>query len=146
MSQVTKNNNLATFPGNLTNKQTQKYYKSKVTSKEGTLIQERQYLQCTEIINHNNGPPQPPLGDDITPRCLNTRTDTMYVSCIQCIGKIYGNPAVKFITPSFSGNNYILIVHNYDINSIYAKSLVNRTKEYQLLVYQEILLLLKNHG
>lgn len=61
-------------------------------------------------------------------------------------GKISGDPTGNYITPSLSGNNYILIVYNYDSDSIHVKPLVSRTNEFKLLAYEDIILLVKNHG
>lgn len=38
---------------------------------------------------------------------------------MKCTSKVYGDPTGKFITPSLSKNNYILIMYNKDSNSIH---------------------------
>ena len=57
---------------------------------KGLLVQERQHLQSTKIINRNNNPPPSSLGDDFTPCRLPIK---------YAIHKLYRYPAGKFITP-----------------------------------------------
>ena len=65
---------------------------------KGLLVQERQHLQSTKIINRNNNPPPSSLGDDFTP-CRLPIKYAIHVSFIKYIGKLYRYPAGKFITP-----------------------------------------------
>ena len=47
---------------------------------------------------------------------------------------------------SISGNNYILVIYDYDSNTIHGQAIPDRKKESQVTVYEIILLVLKSRG
>ena len=108
-------------------------------------VREIKHLQSSEIINRSDYPPPPSLGDYVTHRRLTIK-NAIYISLwsvhINCIEDLAG----KFITPSLSENNYILIAYNYDNNYIHLKPLANRTKGCHLLAYQKYILLSQSHA
>ena len=74
---------LVTFSGNSTIKKIQEYYSDMAPSIKGRLVQERLYLQSTDIINLYNDPNSPSLGDDVTPRRLITDNTGMYAMVVK---------------------------------------------------------------
>jgi hypothetical protein len=42
-------------------------------------------------------------------------------------GQVYTNQTGRFITPSSNGNNYLLILYDYDSNAILAEPLKDHT-------------------
>ena len=55
-------------------------------------------------------------------------THHTYVDCQSITGKIGTDQKSRFAVPSFSGNNYLLILFDFDNNSIFSKPIPNRTK------------------
>jgi hypothetical protein len=53
---------------------------------------------------------------------------------------------VAFLVPSISGNQYLLVLYDYDSNFIHAKPMKNRTKEMILAAYHHALILFKSWG
>ena len=50
------------------------------------------------------------------------------------------------MAPSISENNYILIIYDYDSNTIHGPAMPDRKKESQVTAFEIILLLLKSRG
>jgi hypothetical protein len=44
-----------------------------------------------------------------------------YVSIIELTGQIYTDQTGKFVTPSSTSNNYLLVLYDYDSNAILAE-------------------------
>jgi len=53
-------------------------------------------------------------------------------------GQTYMDLTGKFVSPSSSGNNYILIVYNYDSNGILAVPLPNHCTDSILEAYRTV--------
>jgi len=69
----------------------------------------------------------------------NARTHHCYASIITpAAGKIHTDQTGQFIIPSSTGNNYLLIVYDYDSNSILAEPIPRRTGPCILLAYQTV--------
>ena len=49
------------------------------------------------------------------------------MTIIEPTGQIYTDQTGQFIAPSSNGNNYLLILYNYDSNSIHAEPLMSRS-------------------
>ena len=69
-----------------------------------------------------------------------------YVDCQYNTGKIGTDQTGLFVVSSVSGNNYLLILFYLDINSIFAKPILNRTKHSIKNDYVNILKILKKRG
>jgi hypothetical protein len=59
---------------------------------------------------------------------------------------IVADPTGRFITPSSSGNNYLLIVYDYDSNYIHAEPRKNRSAQSSLQAYKTVLKVLQSRG
>jgi hypothetical protein len=53
-------------------------------------------------------------------------------------GKIYSDQTGKFITPSSNGNNYLMIVYDYDSNHIFAEPFKSRSAPAILKAFQTV--------
>ena len=74
------------------------------------------------------------------------RTHHTYVDFQFITSKIGTYQTDWFIVPSFSGNNYLLILFDIDINSILSLLITNRIKHFINNAYANILKILKNGG
>ena len=140
--------NLSSFPGGLTSAQINRYYYILEPSVKGHLTQERQGIQYTQLPDLSYPAPISPAhaSNDAFPARLDSTTNVVFATCFQCTGKIYGDPIGRFIAPSISGNNYILIVYCYDSNTIDPIAMSSRTKEAQIATYNTVITLLKQRG
>jgi hypothetical protein len=59
---------------------------------------------------------------------------------------IYTDPTGKFPTPSVSGNQYVLIVYEYDGKCIYGASMPNRTGPSIIAAYKTAIRLFESQG
>jgi hypothetical protein len=94
----------------------------------------------------NSHPVPDPTPDSLAPEPAALKTHFLYADCQPATGQIYTDPTGRFLVPSVSGNSYILVVYDYDINFIHAEPMKNRTKEVILAVYQRVISLLKSRG
>jgi hypothetical protein len=61
------------------------------------------------------------IAADVTPPAEdNTRTILIYADCHCTTGMVYTDPTGKFLVPSVSGNQYVLVVYEYNSNYIHA--------------------------
>jgi hypothetical protein len=81
------------------------------------------------VPDHDTSPPEPPT----------IRSGTIYIDCQCTTGMIYTDPTGKFITPSVSGNQYILIVYEYDGNYIYGAPMPDRTGPSIIAAYKTVI-------
>jgi hypothetical protein len=80
----------------------------------------------------------------ITP--LEPRTNFVFVQAERVTGYTYSNQTGKFIAPSRSGMNYILVLYEYDGNSVHAEPIKNRTAVEIKRAYALLIKLLQSHG
>jgi hypothetical protein len=59
---------------------------------------------------------------------------------------VYTDPTGKFLVPSVSGNQYILIVYEYDSNYIHAEPMIDRTGPSIIAAYQRSIVFLQSRG
>ena len=74
------------------------------------------------------------------------RTRHTYVDCQPITGKIGTDKTGRFFVPSVSANNYLVILFDFESNSIFSKLIPNRTKHSIKNAYANILRILKNKG
>jgi hypothetical protein len=81
-----------------------------------------------------------PAFDDGNINPVGTKPDTH--KCFTCLfaptGQIYSDQTGRFITPSSAGNNYIMVLYNYDSNHIFAAAFQNHTAKCLLATYQSL--------
>ncbi|KAG7350061.1 reverse transcriptase RNA-dependent DNA polymerase [Nitzschia inconspicua] len=98
---------------------------------KGHLDQTRKNLRSTKT---NIPPPPPNDGDDAddylpTANPTNERTSHCFAATFEPTGKIYSNLTGKFVAPSSTGNNYILVVYGFDSNTILTVPMRNRSQQ-----------------
>ena len=65
---------------------------------------------------------------DAYPTLHEERTHYCFAAVFEPTGKIYSDLTGKFVSPSSTGNNYILIVYDYDSNKIKPVPMKSRSK------------------
>jgi hypothetical protein len=81
----------------------------------------------------------PPIED-------NTRTRMIYAECHCTTGMVYSDPTGNFLVPSASGNQYVLVVYEYNSNYIHAESMIDRTGPSIIAAYQRSITFLQSRG
>lgn len=74
------------------------------------------------------------------------RTNFVFASCQPVSGQVYSDLKGKFMLPSSRGNKYVLIVYDYDSNSILAEPMKNRLGPTIRNAYSKIHALLVDRG
>jgi hypothetical protein len=70
----------------------------------------------------------------------------IFVDLEQVTGKTYSDQTGKFLAPSATGSNYVMIFYDYDSNSIHAEPIKNRTAGELKRAYSTFVELLKSQG
>jgi hypothetical protein len=139
--------NFPSWPG-LTSSAVPKYPPQSIPMHQGHLDQVRANIRSTRPPASSR---QQPTSDDYIedsapPLEDNTRTRTIYADCHCTTGMVYTDPTGKFLVPSVSGNQYILVVHEYDSNYIHAEPMTDRTGPSIIAAYQRIIAFLQSRG
>ena len=74
----------------------------------------------------------------------NRTTHYEFLLCLS--GKIYTDPAGRFLVPSTKGNEYILSGYDYDSNHVFAEPMKNRKRESQIKAVTTIIIKLNAAG
>jgi hypothetical protein len=85
---------------------------------------------------HDAAPPEPP----------SARTRHLYADCHATTGMLFTDPTGRFLTPSTSGNQYILVVYEYGGNFIHAEPMVDRKGPSIITAYKQAVSLFKSRG
>jgi hypothetical protein len=138
------NGYLVNFPG-LTLATLRKHPPHSIATIKGHLDQTRQNVRSTRVPSTiiepelASIPTTNVLGDaDFHPECLATPTHMCFASIIAPTGQIYTDQTGKFILPSSTGNNYIMILYDYDSNYIFVQPFHNRTASCLLAAYKAL--------
>lgn len=70
----------------------------------------------------------------------------MFANYLPVTGKLYGDSTDQLLAISTSDNKCILIVSDYDFNSIHVQGMHSGTKQSQVKAYDEAMSLLKKRG
>jgi len=106
---------------------------------KGHLDQTRQNLRSTKSHAPLDLTPNLPDANAFPPAIENgERTHLCYAAMMEPTGQTYMDLTGKFVSPSSSGNNYILIIYNYDSNGILDVPLPNHCSESILTAYQTV--------
>ncbi|KAI2491412.1 Reverse transcriptase (RNA-dependent DNA polymerase) [Fragilaria crotonensis] len=132
---------LPDFQG-LTAKALTKYQSLSVPMIKGHLDQSRKNQRSTQRspLAPTDTPPVPASIDDATTNDLtelanfpesdpnNTRTHHCFAAVVEpATGQIHTDQTGRFVVASSTGNNYILVLYDYDSNSILVEPMLNRT-------------------
>jgi len=119
---------LPAFVG-LTLEQLQQHPPQSITMHKGHMDQD-QMNTCSTKTAPIKEDPFPAEKEDGTP------TQACYTAPMKPMGQTYMDLTGKFVAASSNGNNYILIIYDYDSNAILAIPLKNRRAESILQVYK----------
>ena len=129
--QAVRNGNFITWPG-LSSKTVEKFYKPTVFTAKGHMNQERQNLQSTKPVPVV--PPSPEeeflIHNDFFPNDEKLQQPTHHAMALilpfesRMTG--YVDLTGRFPYPSSQGNQYIMVMYDYDSNAIIAEPIRNR--------------------
>jgi hypothetical protein len=87
------------------------------------------------------------IAEDVAPPAEdNTCTRHLYTDCHCTIGMVYTDPTGKFLVPSASGNQYVLVIYEYNSNYIHAEPMIYRTGPSIISAYQQSITFLQSRG
>jgi hypothetical protein len=118
------------WPG-ITTRAVRRHLPKSIITSLGHLDQQRANKQSTKT------PPIAPT-TPTAPRPPTPRTHNIFVDCRPITGQIFSDLPGRFVLPSSRGNNYLLVVYDYDSNAILAEPIKNRTATQIVSAYQRI--------
>jgi hypothetical protein len=101
-----------------------KYPPASVPMAKGHLDQSRKNQRSTRIEPDTDDPMHGL--DDSMPTSDPSKTFECYCAIAEPTGQIYTDQTGRFISPSSTGNTYLMILYDYDSNHIFAQPLKNR--------------------
>ena len=144
LEQALRKRYIINFPG-LTVETLRKYPPLSEATVKGHLDQVRKNKQSTK---RNATPPPPDKSDPTNVESLEDayppglpdghRTHYCYVAIAETEGEVFTDGTGRFIVPSRSGNTQLLILYDYDSNSIHPEPMKNKEKESILEAYKNI--------
>jgi hypothetical protein len=129
----------ATWPG-LTAELVSKHLPKSIATAKGHLRQERQNLQSTATPLR----PKTPITNldaefDLTlEHSDRTRTNWVYQQAVQVSGQIFSDQSGRFPVTCSKGNQYIMVVYDYDSNHILAEPLKSRSEHELVRAYTKL--------
>jgi hypothetical protein len=137
-----------TWPG-LTSSDVRKYPPQPTPMHQGHLDQVQANIRSTRLPTSIMQQPitDADIAEDVAPPAEdNTRTRLVYADCHCTTGMFYTDPTGKVFVPSVSGNQYVLVVYEYDINYIHAEPMLDRTGPFIISAYQRSITFLQSRG
>jgi hypothetical protein len=141
-----------TWPG-LTSAAVKKYPPQSMAMHQGHLDQARMNTRTTQArspaipIDISESTSAAPADADIAPpEPPSIRTRHIYTDCHATTGMIYTDPTGRFLTPSVSGNQYMLVVYEYDGNYIHSEPMIDRTGPSIIAAYKKAVKLFESRG
>jgi hypothetical protein len=113
-----KNGNFTSWPG-LTEHPVEKHLSKSTSTTKGHLNQQRQNSRSTKVKDTKVIVTEPDLDHGI-------KTQLVYAATIDA-GQIYTDQTGRFPVASSKGNNYIMILYDYDSNAILEQPIKDRT-------------------
>ena len=110
---------------NIISKQLRKHLNFSESSGQGQLSHKRQGIQSTTTTPFSLTAAK--IDADLDPSPIPNKTTFIFATCIAMTGKLFSDPTGCFVVPYISGNNYILVMYNYDSNTIHAQNMHYRT-------------------
>jgi hypothetical protein len=148
LCQAIDDGHFPTWPG-LTSSAVRKYPPQSIPMHQVHLDQVRANLRSTRPPASSRQQPtsEDNLEDDVAPPAEdNTRTRIIYADSHCTTGMVDTDPTEKFLVPSVSGNQYILILYKYDSNYIHAEPMIDRTCPSIIAAYQRSIVFLQSRG
>jgi hypothetical protein len=100
----------------------------------------------------SENPGNEPSNEDFAPVPMDVHANSpqeatvVFVEIEQVTGKTYSDQTGKFLAPSATGSNYVMIFYEYDSNSIHAEPIKNRTAGELKRAYSTFVKLLTSRG
>jgi hypothetical protein len=109
---------------------------------KGHLDQTRANVQSTQpnssVVQRVSVPLDSKIHDDFNPSIEPStepsselpavpRTHAVYVSCQPISGQVFSDATGRFLLPSSQGNSHLLVVYDYDSNTIFAEPMPSGT-------------------
>eukprot|EP00980_Cylindrotheca_fusiformis_P011053 scaffold2537_cov102-Cylindrotheca_fusiformis.AAC.1 len=96
---------------------------------KGHMDQIRQNVRSTKVnfIEPDLDEPAATNTDVFHPEAIGEKSNNCFVSVLVPTGQIYTDQTGRFVTPSSNGNNYLMVLYDYDSNHIFAQPFRNRT-------------------
>ena len=135
--------NFVTFP-ELTSAIVRKHPPQAFATAQGHLDQTRANVKSTK--NSNKAPVPIDINTCTRPLQEQAESHHVYAASIPATGQVYSDATGRFLCPSSAGNNYLLVVYDYDSNYIFAEPMKNRTSAEHVAAYERALLVLKSRG
>jgi hypothetical protein len=133
----------ATWPG-LNEDLVRKHLPKEIATFKGHLSETRKNMRSTTATVSTHAPEAIEL-DDITPGVANVKTHQVFAAMVD-VGKVYGDLTCRFPIQSSSGQQFILTLYDYDINTISTELMKNRTDKEMIWVYTSLHKQLVNAG
>jgi hypothetical protein len=126
LKKALNNGYLTQFPG-LNTPLLQKFPPASVPMAKGRLNQTPKNQQSTQQGTHIEAASNDTIHgtNNFTSPTDNTKTIKCYCTIAEPIGQIYNEQTGQFILPSSTGNNYLMILYNYDSDHIFAQPMKN---------------------
>jgi hypothetical protein len=127
------------FPG-LSSKLLRKYPPQSVPMVKGHLDQSRQNQRSTKPQTNTaaTATTGDETDDDFFPSATadGLKTHFCYAACMESTGKIFTDQTGRFILPSSTGNNQLLVLYDYDSNFIHAEPMKSKSGPEILAAYK----------
>jgi hypothetical protein len=131
------------FPG-LTAKSLKQHPPTSIPMIKGHLDQTRKNQRSTKTTTTVIAPDTPAISttDDTQPDSFPLRdepkTHQCFVATFEPTGQIYTDQTGKFVQVASTGNNYIMVLYDYDSNHIFVHAFKNRTAKCLLDTYKQL--------
>ena len=134
----------------LTSKLVRKHMPTSLPMIKGHLDQQRKNIRSTKPKRSAANPVKLPGTDetelDRHPAPIEHRTNFVFADCQPITGQIFSDQPGRFLVSSVSGNQYLMVVYDYDSNSIIAEPMKSRSGPEMLRAYQAIFDYLSKRG
>ena len=124
LEKALRNNYIVDLPG-LTTQTLRRHPPNTPATAKGHMDQVRQNIKSTKKRKKKSKPSSPePTDNDVTDEAFpqsdapNIRTHDCYVTIEEMTGQIHTDQTGRFPTPSSAGNNYVMVLYDYDSNAI----------------------------
>ena len=134
--QAIQSGNFATWPG-LTADAVRKHLPKSTATVKGHLNQQRKNVRSTQRpVSEPN--PKPKSEIPILDSDLNVKTHQVFAAAIEITGQISTDLTGRFPVTSSRGNKYLLVLYDYDSNSILTEAMKNRSDTKHLQAYNKL--------
>jgi hypothetical protein len=126
---------VSNFPG-LSNTTLRKYPPASIPMHKGHMDQTRQNKHSTKPKKKSKKPTE--VDTETFPESTpdGARTHCHYAATVPITGQVYTDQTGRFVVPSSNGNNYLIVLYDYDSNVIMAHAIPSRSAKDILAGYK----------